>query len=442
MTLQDDSVENEVVRLSKVKRLFVLFQTAVFAAFLLMALFSYLFQQLPHYLSGNHLADLSVNVLSASQQAFPGDNINFLVTINNHGPSNARDVYLVVTLPPDVEYQKVSPSDNLEVSHNQLTWTLKTLLANQSVQIDFLGVVNPDLSSQKELEVKAEIFSAAVDTNNENDISVSTLGVVLPSSISGVVWGDINIDGVRDSTETPRKNYPVALYADQTLISQTVTNDKGEYQFANVYSGTYYLNFNTLDNVLFSPKDATSDDLDSEPFPETGITELISVTSGEQESAWDAGIFFPLYMPVILNKFVAAPDLIVKQIEVDYASNFAEIEIQNVGTAATKDAFWVDLYVNPQPIPTMTNQLCHDSITCTGTLVWGITKTVSLAPGDSITIFTGDSFFSQTISTFTSSFTIGMQIYVQVDSDNKHTDYGNILETHEIHDQPYNNIFP
>lgn len=76
------------------------------------------------------------------------------------------------------------------------------------------------------------------------------------------------------------------------------------------------------------------------------------------------GNLFEQFLPVTFHNYASAPDLVVKQIVVDFNSNFVEIEIENVGSAATHDAFWVDLYINPNPIPTGINQTCQSSISC------------------------------------------------------------------------------
>lgn len=125
----------------------------------------------------------------------------------------------------------------------------------------------------------------------ENNVSTVIFGVVLPSSIEGIVWGDLDQDGIREENEEPTRNFVVELYSGQQLISQTYTDDFGRYQFLNIYPGAHYLGFSTQARVLFSPKDATLEAFDSDPFPETGFTEVFTVSSGQQESLWDAGIF-------------------------------------------------------------------------------------------------------------------------------------------------------
>lgn len=63
--------------------------------------------------------------------------------------------------------------------------------------------VNQSLSLEKNLAVRAEIFSAATEVNLDNNVNSIILGVVLPSSIEGIVWGDLDKDGIREINEKP-----------------------------------------------------------------------------------------------------------------------------------------------------------------------------------------------------------------------------------------------
>lgn len=58
-------------------------------------------------MSGEHLTDLAASISISSYQAFPGETVKFVVTADNFGPSNARDVYVEVVLPQEVEYQNL-----------------------------------------------------------------------------------------------------------------------------------------------------------------------------------------------------------------------------------------------------------------------------------------------------------------------------------------------
>jgi hypothetical protein len=103
------------------------------------------------------------------------------------------------------------------------------------------------------------------------------------------------------------------------------------------------------------------------------------------------------------------------------------------------DPFWVDLYIDPVPVPTGVNQTC-ETLESQGT-VWGVEgEILPLAPGDLITLTMGDAYHYPSFCEFPSSLPAGTPIYVQVDSADFHTTYGAVLENHEILGGIYNNI--
>ena len=75
-------------------------------------------------------------------------------------------------------------------------------------------------------------------------------------------------------------------------------------------------------------------------------------------------------------------------------------------------------------------------------LVWGLTKdALPLPPGAVLTLTVGDAYFWPTLSQVSWPIPAGTPLYAQVDSTNKHTDYGGVLESHEmVPNGKYNNI--
>ena len=146
---------------------------------------------------------------------------------------------------------------------------------------------------------------------------------------------------------------------------------------------------------------------------------------------------FKVYLPLVAWNSVAAPDLVVGRVAVSGAT--AQVVIKNQGNAAVVDEFWVDLYVNPNPVPTGVNQIWNDG-RCTQGIVWGVTSSaLPLKPGGTITLTYGDAYYQPTLSNW-GTIPVGTPIYAQADSANKNTTYGAVLETHEILGETYNNI--
>jgi hypothetical protein len=134
-----------------------------------------------------------------------------------------------------------------------------------------------------------------------------------------------------------------------------------------------------------------------------------------------------------------APDLVVERITVTGESVQVVIKNQGDGPVTAEKPFWVDLYVNPHPVPTMVNQTW--GALCSEGMVWGVEGAVlPLEPGEELTLTMGDSYYHSNLSTFSGTFAAGMPIYVQVDSANAGTTCGAVLESHEIAGGTYNNI--
>jgi hypothetical protein len=143
---------------------------------------------------------------------------------------------------------------------------------------------------------------------------------------------------------------------------------------------------------------------------------------------------YQIYLPLVMKGQVVAPDLVVERIVA--SPDDVAVLIRNRGSAPVVDSFWVDLYVDPDPVPTAVNQIWPD-LADEG-LVWGVTA--GLAPGEALTLKVGDEFYVSEYSQVTWPLLPRTPIYAQVDSANALTAHGSVLESHEISGGAYNNI--
>ena len=153
--------------------------------------------------------------------------------------------------------------------------------------------------------------------------------------------------------------------------------------------------------------------------------------------------FHHIYLPLVMrNNAVLTPDLVVASVSVSGGS--AQIVIKNQGDAAVPvnfdNEFWVDLYINPTTPPTAVNQT-RKTLGCQGA-VWGVTMSAlpQLVPGGTLTLTLGDAYYWPSESDMPATLPAGAPVFVQVDSANANTNYGAVLENHEIAGLPYNNI--
>jgi hypothetical protein len=145
----------------------------------------------------------------------------------------------------------------------------------------------------------------------------------------------------------------------------------------------------------------------------------------------------PIYFPLIMKAVSPPPpDLIVESLVAN--SNAVTVVIKNVGPGPVDDAFWVDVYIDPDPPPTRVNQHWFD-LGDEG-IVWGVTA-LPIDPGETLTVTIGDAYYvGPPVSQFSLPLVVGSPIYAQVDSVNLLTNYGGVLESHEITSGAYNNI--
>ena len=141
------------------------------------------------------------------------------------------------------------------------------------------------------------------------------------------------------------------------------------------------------------------------------------------------------YLPSVMSGFSSGPDLVIQHILV--TEDNIQVTLANIGNMPVDNAFWVDVYINPEPLPTAVNQR-WDQL-CEQGLAWGVTDVSSLTPGGRLTLKLNDPSFLAEYSSFSGKFSPEMAIYGQVDS-YADTPYGGVLELQEKDGGTYNNI--
>jgi PKD repeat protein len=144
-----------------------------------------------------------------------------------------------------------------------------------------------------------------------------------------------------------------------------------------------------------------------------------------------------LYLPFIAVSGGASPgpDLVVSTLAASGSS--ITVVVTNQGDTAVTDAFWVDVYIDPDPVPTMVNQTWP--LLADEGMVWGVAG-ITLNPGQSLTLTNNGTHYRTDLSNFSGSLVVGTPIFAQVDSAHAATTYGNVWENQEISGGAYNNI--
>jgi len=166
------------------------------------------------------------------------------------------------------------------------------------------------------------------------------------------------------------------------------------------------------------------------------VNQMTATTTVEIVERWG------LYLPLVMKNYAAAPDLVVDSIVA--TANAVTVTISNQGdapiTRTFSNEFWVDVYIEPDPTPTHVNQTWAH-LGDQG-LLWGVTQdALPLDPGETLVLTTSrdqdGAYFWPQESAITWPLPAGTEIWAQVDSAHAETEYGAVLENHEIVGAPY-----
>ena len=147
-----------------------------------------------------------------------------------------------------------------------------------------------------------------------NENPTLDFGFVQPAAIGNYVWVDADVDGVQEGGEAGLDGVTVNLYRpgygpdgipgnsdDAGRVATTSTAGGGAYSFTGLHPGDYYVEVIKPSGYGFSPQDRGGNDaLDSDANPATGVMATTTLTSGENDTTWDAG----LYQPVSIGSYI------------------------------------------------------------------------------------------------------------------------------------------
>jgi len=186
------------------------------------------------------------------------------------------------TLPNFKDFLNVAAGTYTVIEGSETWWTLSNI------------VITGDTDSGSTVNLGAR--TATLDVDPGEDITVTftnTRVLIQKASIGDFVWKDLDGDGLQDAGELGFQGVTVELYTStDTLVGTTTTGVGGSYSFTNLDPGNYYLKFYAPSGYVFSPQDQGTDDAkDSDANPSTGQTIVTTLTSGETDNTWDAGMY-------------------------------------------------------------------------------------------------------------------------------------------------------
>jgi uncharacterized repeat protein (TIGR01451 family) len=313
---------------------------------------------------------------------------------SNDGPAAAGQDYTAVAGTLTIATGTLSNTVSVPILDDNLDEMTETFT------LDLSNAVNAVIIDAQGISTILDDDESPIATNDAYTTTEDTaLTVPAPGLLANDSDGDG--DGLTAVLTTPPTNGAISLNADGSFT----------------YTPT--LNFSGSDSFTYQANDGANNSNTAD------VT--ITVLSTE-----DPGL---IYLPIIFNNHVQLPDLVVEEINV-LPGGEIEVVITNQGQAPVGDNFWVDLYINPDPLPTAVNQI-WTQLADEG-LVWGVDDLAALTPGGTLVLSSQDA--DAQYSNYSGSLASGTVIAVQVDSADVETDFGGVLEEHESLGEPYNNI--
>ncbi|MDJ0633337.1 MAG: SdrD B-like domain-containing protein, partial [Xenococcaceae cyanobacterium MO_188.B29] len=210
----------------------------------------------------------------------PGDNSTATTTTNSSGN------YSFTRLTPGVEYQ--------------VTFDQTTLPGNYQFALANAGA---DETADSDAD-SSGVTSIVTLTSGENNETIDA-GIVQPASLGDTVFLDSNGDGIIDGSETGVSGVRVTLTGGGTdnLISTTIDNSTttvatdadGNYSFTGLTPGAeYQVSFDNLPTgAEFTIANASTDETIDSDADASGVTPIVTLSSGENNQTIAAGIYQP-----------------------------------------------------------------------------------------------------------------------------------------------------
>lgn len=159
------------------------------------------------------------------------------------------------------------------------------------------SLTGKDLGGNDNADSDADLFSSrtggiTVNAGNRNVTNVDAGAFSTRAAVGDRVWNDLDGDGIQDPGEPGIAGVTVILYDNtSTPVASMVTDENGNYLFANVIPGTYTIGFASLPAGLgYTGKELTPGGTGSDVNISTGRTDAITLNAGDYRTDIDAGL--------------------------------------------------------------------------------------------------------------------------------------------------------
>jgi uncharacterized repeat protein (TIGR01451 family) len=233
----------------------------------------------------------------------PGGTITYTIKVTHEGGDPATKVTLVDLLPKGVTFATVVDSTGIVPTYDQttgkITWALGTLVAGESVTLQFTATVDPSVKPGQVLENKTWVKSATHDPTPENNLDIEPTKISAPpgnGEISGTVFKPVlaNVCAPRMANSV-YEGVIVYLYSAEdgfkAPVAVTLTDGSGKYNFGKLQAGLYQVQFSKPVGTAYVDKASPLyTGIDSDANATTGRTATIVVAADGKVTGVDAGL--------------------------------------------------------------------------------------------------------------------------------------------------------
>ena len=264
------------------------------------------------------IADLAVTKVVSNAAPRVGETVTFSITVTNSGPDDASSVSIADVLPSG--YTAITnASDSGGVTSGGVDWTGLAIVAGESKVLTFdaevvgafAGVVynnSVEITGSDQFDPDSTP-DPAPDADAPSEDDEFTTEVIPLGDLSGLIFWDVDADGLQETGQPQVNGLTVNLYKDVdgdgiqepggddgaplavTLTADDPSGNPGHYSFVDLVTDTYFVEFDPTPAMTLSAVNVGVDDgVDSDADPNTGLTGLRAVLPGGSVTAVDAGI--------------------------------------------------------------------------------------------------------------------------------------------------------
>jgi len=218
-----------------------------------------------------------------------GVTVNLLSDVDGDGEIEAHEVIHTTTTDENGEYEFTVVAGDYKVQFEQPEGFSEVSPRQQAgdVTVDSDGLISDVVT------LAPGDYNPTIDAGFYNDVQPAGLGDFVFEDINGNGIqddGEAGVEGVLVKLQNPDGSPVIGADGNPTI---TTTAADGSYSFTGLNPGEYKVMFVAPDGFEFTAQNAGDDALDSDANPSNGMTQTVTLNSGDFDGTLDAGLIQP-----------------------------------------------------------------------------------------------------------------------------------------------------